>query len=282
MTTTDYPDWATSQDQASAISTTGVPLLRNELAVTSGTTAALAAGASANASGGPFPLLAPSYDLTVTLTAAAVGVQLDGVVTLKWRDSTNTTLLAQKAFGIVASGGGHAVTITGPVRGAKLSITFTNSSISSQTITFSYTLVSSARVAANDLCRTITGIGANPPSEVTWAGASNMDSGILGNASPSIATGVAALRGLLMYNGPVSLNVVAGSGLADAEVALTILDTTLAVNVQDVFHAFTNANGYINANFIMPMCQCKITMINHNAATHNISFMLATQETNVN
>lgn len=282
MTVTDFPDFGDHQDQANLIAATGVPLLRNEQAVTSGTVGPLAAGASGNAAGGPFTLLAPSYDLTVTLTAAAGVANMNGVITLKWRDSTNTTLLAQKSFGVIASVGGHAVTVTGPVRGARLTITFTNSASSGANITFTYTLVQTARLAANDLCRTITAPGTTPPSLVTWSGANNADSGILGNAAPSIAAGSNAARGLNMYNGPVQLQANTASGTTDLTFTITVFDTSLAVNATNILQATSDSKGNVNLQFLLPMVQCFINLINHNAGAQNCTFLVTTAEPNVN
>lgn len=261
----------------------GVPLLRNEAAITSGSVGPLGVGASGNASGGPFSILAPSYDLTVTVTAAALVSQMNGQITLQWKASDNT-VLAQKSFSVVASVGGHQVSITGPVRGVKLTMTFVNSSATSPAtnLTFTYKLVASARLAANDLCRTITGPGTSPESNVTWAGTQDMDFGILANANPVIASSSVALRGLNMYNGPVLIQALTPSGTNDLEVQIEALDNGILVNYPNPFDAFTDTHGVLNADFLMPQYQCSVNLVNHNAASKTCSILVSTQEPNVN
>jgi hypothetical protein len=275
----DFPDWQNPVGIADEIALTGVGLLRFEQAVASGSTGALAAGASSTV--GPFAMNSTSYELVLTLTASALTAICNGQITLKWSDKPSSALLAQKTFSMVASTGGHKVTIEGPVRGGSLSITFTNSSTSLANVTFAYTVVASSRLAPNDLMRTLTGAGSGPPSAATWAGVS-MDSGMLGNANPNVAGLGVAIRGLGAYNGPVQLAVVTASGLADCVAAVAILDTAIAVNYGKVFNETTNAKGNINTQFDMPMAECTISLTNNNAGAQVISFIMTTAEPNVN
>lgn len=265
---------------ATQISLTGVGLLRNEVPITNGATTPVAIGA--NTTIGPFPMNSPSYELVLTLTATAAVAVANGEVSLKWSNSTGVAILAQKSFSVVASTGGHTITISGPVRGSSLSVTFAVGTTSATTITFSYRLVGSSRLAANDLCRTLTTVGAGPPTGVTWAGTNNGDAGVLGNATPSLATGASTNRGLLMYNGPVTLQANSTSAANDMEILLQAFDPNFTVNYGNVFDGFSDAHGEINTSFQMPMYQCLISLINHNAATKTLSFLITTAEPNVN
>jgi hypothetical protein len=275
----DFPDWQNPVGIADEIALTGVGLLRFEQAVGSGTTSALAAGASTTV--GPFVLNSTSYELVLTLTASALTALCDGQITLKWSDKPSSALLAQKTFSMVASTGGHKCSVEGPIRGGSLSVTFTNSSTSLANVTFGYTVVASSRLAPNDLMRTLTGVGSGPPTVATWSGV-NMDSGILGNANPSIGGGAVAIRGLGAYNGPVQLAVSTASGTNDCLVEVAALDTGIVVNYGRILSQLTDAKGKLNIQFNMPMAQCTIQLNNNNVGAQNIGFVVTTAEPNVN
>lgn len=276
---TDYPDWQNPIAIADEIALTGVGLLRNEQAVASGSVGPLGAGASSSI--GPFPMNSTSYELVLTLTASALTAICNGEISIKWSNSGGGTQLAQKTFSAVASTGGHKLTITGPVRGSSLTITFRNSSISLANVTFGYTVVASSRLAANDLFRTITGVGTSPPTAETWSGLA-MDAGVLGNAQPNVGAGATATRGLAAYNGPAQVAVVTNSGANDCEVIVGAIDTDLVVNTGVIFRDFTNNKGRLSIPFGMPMLQCIIQLTNFNAGAQVISFVLMTAEPNVN
>jgi hypothetical protein len=265
---------------ANEISTTGAPLLRNELAVAQATTAAIAPGGSTTV--GPFTINTPSYEIRLALTAAAVVGFANGQIVLKWFNANGTQQLAQKTFAIVASTQGHVLSIAGPVRGAQLQVTLKNSASSGTNITFFYSVVASSRLAFNDLMRTMTSLGAGPPSNETWPGI-NMDVGLLGNQSQGgVGAGSSATFGLAAYNGPVQLQAQTGGANNTLEAQVVIIDTSLAVNVGVIFDGFTNANGVINQQFNMPMAQCFLNLINRDTVARTLQFCMSTAEPNVN
>lgn len=124
MTSPDYPDFGTPQAHATAISTTGTPLLHGTDILDPHTTYTVAASGFQS----PFYVVhKPGYLLQVVATCNAASTKPFMGVKLFWKtDSAGSNGIAQESWVIPASTAGLRSMLKGPVKGASFTLQLHN------------------------------------------------------------------------------------------------------------------------------------------------------------
>ena len=125
MTVLDYPDFQTPQAHATAISTTGAPLLTLAGTLLTSTVFTLTGGQSQSTSALTVTQLGYEVRFKLSIGSTATIPFVD--VTLIWTDAAGANIVAQETWMLpCGSGANYIVTGTGPTKGSMLTVTVSN------------------------------------------------------------------------------------------------------------------------------------------------------------
>lgn len=268
---TDYPDWQTSQDQATKISTTGVPLLQNSLKVAHQAQTLAVNGTQAF---GPFTLNSICQETWVSAEATAgTPDYLD--IRLDWTDSSTGLLLMSRDYRIIAGalGSPHTAKIFGPVHADTLTVTITNPGASSSSVNAIIQVLGTSRLYTRDGIRSI-----QPHAGGFTLSGALPAYGILVNCSPSVGAGLSTTIAIAAYTGRVFLHGHTGSGANNMTVELQEASANILPNYQDVFRDKSNANGDIDEFLTLPNFQCIMVLTNGGAAAQPLNITITVEE----
>lgn len=185
--TADYADYQTPQAHATAISTTGVGLLKFVNPVASGSGVTVAGGVTSTLAS-LFAIGQPTWEFGATLSLpAGAGTVPFARFSFDWFDPSGTLRVGSDNVEVpLGNGPANLVTITGrgPCKGAKLTVSLRNGD-PAQTLTVSY-VVSEASHTFDRTQFEQTSIVATPPIGFTYV-SSDPGTRFLATAKPSIA-----------------------------------------------------------------------------------------------
>lgn len=123
---TDFPDWGTTQAQATAISTTGVPLLSNPNVLVNQTLQSIAAGGSLVF--GPVAVTQTGYSLQVNTTFPSTATNPFLEVVMTWTDPGTGQVYDDEHYFVPGAQTPSAFTVlgSGPARSGHLTVTLVN------------------------------------------------------------------------------------------------------------------------------------------------------------
>lgn len=202
---TDFPDWQAPQAHATAISTTGAPLLRFTSNLGSGSNQALAANLTTTLLN-TVSLNQPGYEGVFSLTMPSGSGTVPFVrMVIVWTDATTGLTVGQRTF-FMTCGNGQALSyyIHGPTKGNQVSITVTVlDALVGATLTWGFNLTS--HVYLNDnIIQTAYGTTA-PNGYTNPAGFPN--AGILLDSNLTPGASATLTRLTAVYSGKAVLNV---------------------------------------------------------------------------
>lgn len=233
---TDYPDFQTPQANATSISLTGVPLLRQTLPLAHGSNVSIGAGSSINPVS-TAPLNQPSYEIAlgVNLPAAAGTVPFCQIV-LQWVDTTLNTVTDTEVF-IVSAGNGPGNSLIyvlhGPCRGDALNLLFENLD-PAQTMTVSYVVNTTSHVHEYDRLAQFAYAAVAPITFSNPAG--NPNTGVLAVINASIAGNTSIQRLCAVWSGTVILSMD-NTGQANS-ISVTIEDPATLYSTVALGHLY--------------------------------------------
>lgn len=267
---TDYPDWSVPQTSANAIAATGVPLLSAKNVLGSNTTVI---GPGANQNIGPFAITQPSYEIQMTAYESGAGATGPLLLKFNWNDSVSVATVAVEYYWIwpgVALND-HIIYGRGPTKADQLLIQAFNQSGAMQYSLF-WRVLQSSRLFQRDDLRTVfyatTASGGTIPTL-------EPPSSLLGYRSVSVAAAASDNTELPLYVGMAQLYADTGSNTTDF--TLTIQDSANpdAEGLGSRMLRYkSDANGLIVAQLALPRYQCRVSMLNGNAAAKFLTYSL--------
>lgn len=270
MTQPDFPDFNLPQGTATAISSTGVPLLTGINALTSGSQLI-----PINNSESLFDVQTTQIGYDAQLSVSSLNGPTYLNVTVSWNDSgAGGALVDQQSYWIVAgpSATPHVVSLNGPTRGDSMQVqvfAYNNS------VTLTWSVAQTSRVYAKHDMRSL---GNFSGQGVTGPDGQDVPAQILAYAQKTIA-GAAGTYSVVMplYAGKVTVKMHTASGANDLEV--TISSTADQLVPQVVFDAETNSQGSATVTDVyLPRAQCTLTLTNNNAAAKFCTVLVVISE----
>lgn len=219
MTVVDYPDFATPQANATAISTTGVPLLALAGTLLTSQVFTLTGGQTQNSAVIPITQLGYEISLSCQIGNAATVPFVDAI--LLWMDPTGNVTIAQEKWILPCqSTGSFTITGTGPTKGAQLKLRLVNED-PAVTATVTAVILTNSRVYTRD--RWIpSGLSAVPT--FTTAGGDPRTEALALIDGLSVPNGTTATRIFPTYHGDVLLYVdQAGVSAANSTASLSLV-----------------------------------------------------------
>jgi|SRR5215469_318680 len=275
--TVDYPDYQTPQANADAISTTGAPAL-NLNGVILNTTGVLAANGTFTSAG--LPINQPGFEARVQLTMPASTITALPIFQFDW-DSTATSSPSWPEQWCLAAGSAAVGPNTwlgrGKAMGNQLIVRLINEdSINSLTYTIQL-YQTSQYTSRTEFRKDIFSSFSIPSHAVCDFRDDHLLLGTHKNGSiPSGSTDVTVLPpgGCRVY-----LHFETGSNANDAEITITDLNPQVGASFSVVYDKFTDSTGNLNDELALPQSHMQITMTNHNAAAHALSYAFTRIET---
>jgi hypothetical protein len=274
VTAADYPDWSVPQANASSIASTGVPLLSmpNELY---NATTVMAAGATTGIVA--IPISQPSYEISVNAFQSGAGAAGPLEITATWFDSSGLFNVDGQKWCIWpgTSTLGHIVVGHGPTRASQLVLQYANKSTVMQ-YSVQVQVFGRSHLYDNDDWRSFNYI--NTASGGTLA-TMDMQSTLIGYRALSVGAGATDTTELPLYCGPALL--WADTSSAGADLNLTIQNSANSEGNglgNLIYRQISGANGYVTAELALPRYQCKIALLNSNAAAKTLRYVLHTIE----
>jgi hypothetical protein len=217
-TPADYPDFATPQAHATAISITGVPLLTLAGTLLTSQVFNIPAGGNLNSAVLPITQLGYEISLACSIPVAATIPFID--VDMVWTDPTGMITVAQEKWSLPCASTGTQTQIgSGPTKGAQLQLKFTNQD-PAQIATVTAVVLSNSRVYSRD--RWIPNGLANIPTFIGPAGDPRRETLALVDAL-SVGAGLTATRLLPPYHGDVMLYIDQfGNNAANSTASLSL------------------------------------------------------------
>lgn len=185
MTVADYPDFATPQAHATAVSITGVPLLTLPTELLAAQIFSIAGGGTSIPTILTFNQL--GYEILIVLSVPAGATVPFADIDLVWTDTGGSNTVAEEKWVLAAgSAANYIYTGTGPTKGNKLSFKITNLD-PAQTLTATVTFLVNSRIYRRDrwVANTIVAVptftngGGDPRREILFdLDAVNVNAGI--------------------------------------------------------------------------------------------------------
>lgn len=267
---TDFPDWSPHVAQAQQIAATGVPLLSAKNLLGSATTNV---AANTLVSVGPFAISQPSYELQITAYQNGAGSASPLQMLVNWNDSTTSATTAQELWyiwpGVAISD--HIIYGKGPTKADQLVIQFNNLS-SAMPYSVFWRAFQSSRLFTRDDLRSIQYLttasgGALPTQDVRAT--------LLGFQSVSVNAGASVATELPLYAGPAQLYADTGSGTTDFNLKIQDSAQPNAEGTGTRLLQFqSDSHGLILAQIALPRYQCRVSMLNSNAAAKFLTYSL--------
>lgn len=235
MTVTDFPDYATSQDRANKIATTGAPLLALKTIIAQNQLG-LSIGASSTVNITPNASLSQiSYELLLILATTA-GTATPVTVVVEWSDSVTGQVTDSQTWTMFAGASltPHNVRITGPSNADTLN-TFVKTGANG--ITLFFTALQSSRVYSRHLGHTLTTNLTNPVFPGFTFASSDMAGGVIQADGISVPASGSAVRLLPLYSGTARWTGRSGSSVAT--------DTDWRISYSALLYGFGDAIAYI-------------------------------------
>lgn len=240
---TDFPDWTAPQANATAISTTGVPLLRQTITLGSGSGVALSPGLGATLLN-RVTINQPSFEGLFSLSqAAGAGSNPFAVMFFNWFDSASGLNVASRSY-VLSSGNGPAnqlqYYVSGPCFGDQLSVSITNlESLTNQSLT--YAINSTSHLHARD---TIYQPVYAQTAPITFSSPNgNPLAGVLFRTNPSVPANSTLTRLIAVYNAVVDIMVDANGSPANVVTSATDPSGQLTAVVGGELFAHTTLSG---------------------------------------
>lgn len=273
--TVDYADWATPQAHATAISTTGAPLLgfknilgsnAGGLAISAGATANLVSTKAAGQVG---------YELSLSVWTAA-GTASAVTISVKWTDTTTGLLTDTQNWTFFAGtvSRPHNVRITGPSNGDQVNVA---AIAGANAITVAYTAMQTSRVYTRHSGHTLTLNFGNPSIPGFTLAAGDASSGILCAESQAISANGSTSLLLPLYYGTARFWGRASDGTGSNSEWRLIYNSGL-ITLNDNFPYIVVGNSGFSPqgqgsseidNVAMPRTQLSVQFVNHNGTTAN-------------
>lgn len=270
MTVADYPDYATPQAHATAISTTGAPLLNlHEQTVTN---SALSVPANTTVDLGTFTINQPGMIWRADPFIVGGGVVAPMQFVFTWSDSSSTFITRTKKY---TAWPGNATTnhqITGYTRahGDKVRVQVINTS-ATQNMQVAITVCSTSVPYSTErvFSRVMTALS-SPNTLASY----DLDQGVLcADQVLALAAGSTQQDQIALYQGRVSVSWSSQSGAADCSVNI-LQDASRTVGGQSgqLLIGQSDAFGHGLAQVCLPGSQCSLIIKNGNAAAKNVNF----------
>lgn len=274
MAAVDYPDWSVPQTNANSIAATGVPLLSLPGLISSGSMD-LTAGSQNGI--GTFAIGQVSYEVTLSPWAVVGGSGGPLMIQVTWTDPTAAVIVDQQTWYVWPANlqSTHNIIGRGPASGANMSILFQNFS-SAATYRIPYKVFARShpylahdwRSQSYTTTQLLDTIATNDPTSL-----------LLGTRALPVNAGANDISELPLYSGPVLLYADTTSAAADMQVTIQDSANPNGVGLASrIMKEFSNSNGVIQAVLYLPRYQCKVVMMNGNAAAKTLFYTLhATQ-----
>lgn len=209
---TDFPDWNAPQGHATAISTTGAPLL-NLYSLLANINTNISAGATLTLPvTGIFNITQPGYEALFQIAAPS---SLQSIVTVEmtWFDSTSGIISAYRRFRFFAGASGtpHIVEGHGPSNANQLTVKIT---AGAQAIAIAGAILQSSRIYLNHVWRTANTAQTPPVFPGFTYAPGDFAAGILLAAEDSLLLSTNKKYLLPLYTGDVTWNGRDSSGLS--------------------------------------------------------------------
>lgn len=275
---------ATGLTIAQDIFSTGAPGAAKSTLIAQATTAVLVAGTTVSypSASTVYSIQQLAYEIIINPVMQAAGIGFIRV-TLNWFDSNTTLQVAQKTyhFNAAQAPNGHPVVLTGPCRGDQLQIVILAPSENQATVQVQFSALQNSKYMPRDVARSVANIGT---SGYTIAGF-DPDAGILASAAPTIAATTDAARLLAFYTGTVRIAVNTASLTSDCTVQIWPSERALVSpnfppnnGAMTFYSAKTNSQGFLFDEVQLPHFQCEIDILNGNAASKQINFIVTIDE----
>lgn len=260
MTTPDFPDFGLPQAHATAISTTGTPLLHGVNVIQG----ANLVNVPANGFASPFQTVAkPGY--VIALQAVSVGTPTSPWlrVSLFWFDTPGAAHgTAEEVWVVpVTTSGGSVIRILGkgPTKGQSVTIQLHNTD-GAVACNVTYTFLETTQHIARDDWRSdpIASVAAQTPfaQQDPWALIMGAETGISIPASSSVG------RLLPLYAGQVALNVVDGFATPNWGVTVQAIDPALTGAAAQLYNQPKLSVATLQATVNLPRCPCQVILFN--------------------
>lgn len=284
--TVDFPDWTAPQAHATAISTTGAPLLVFKQVIDQLVGQSLPHASSiTRPASGRFTLNQPGYEIwfnVATLGATAPVLSAE----LQWFDSaTGARIDDELYYFYVGNLNAHFVHGRGPTKGDRLVVVLTNYSGTVDS-TLSYTVLQTSRIYTREYWHTI---GQGPVAPVFpgfTAATMNISANILAGQSNSMTAAQVLSFVLPLYTGTIRL-MGTTTGPTAGKSVWNILDNTdqvatgvfsvQGVNGQSGF-APDGESGLWLPQVALPRSQCTLQLVNNETTTQTLTTTIVAQE----
>lgn len=261
MTTPDFPDFGLPQAHATAISTTGTPLLHGANVV-QGANAVVCTPLGFQS---PFQTVAkPGYIIAITAVSAGTPTSPWLRVSLFWFDTPNAQHgTAEEVWVIpVTTSGGSTIRVLGkgPTKGQSVTIQLHNTD-GAVACTATYTFVETTQHIARDDWRSdpIASVAGQtaPAQQDPWA--------LIMGAETGIAIGASAQHAVLLplYAGQVALNLVNPNTTKNLGVTVQAVDPALTGAAAQLFNEPLYAAETLHATINLPRCPCQLVLFNN-------------------
>lgn len=261
MTTPDFPDFGLPQAHATAISTTGTPLLHGVNVIQG----ANLVNVPANGFASPFQTVAkPGY--VIALQAVSVGTPTSPWlrVSLFWFDTPGGAHgTAEEVWVVpVTTSGGSVIRILGkgPTKGQSVTIQLHNTD-GAVACNVTYTFLETTQHIARDDWRSdpiVSVAGQTAPAQSDpWA--------LIMGAETGVAIGASASHGVLLplYAGQVALNLVNPNTTKNLGITVQAVDPQLAGAAAQLFNEPVYALETLHATINLPRCPCQLVLFNN-------------------
>lgn len=264
----DYPDFGAPQANATAISTTGVPLITNVQPLA---TISQVAPAGGLVTIGPFFPTSPSYEIWLNSVMAASGATGPLLVSVGWYDDAGFNIISNEEYTIwpAALGGQHFVIGRGPCKGQALYITFQSYGLGANT-TVTGAIYERSHIYTRDNWYTrFQSASASGVAMATY----DTSALLVGAASVSVGAASVVAFELPLAIGPVFIHAETASLTTDMRLALLNSAGEGNLGLGTILARYSSdSNGFINQELTLPRYQCKLQMSNSNAAAKVLQF----------
>lgn len=277
MTVTDYPDYGTSQDHATKISQTGVPLLTKSTNIVNDLLHNIPFGGSAVVIANKVAVSQIGYEIAVTALISNLAPTLPVLtVEMIWNDSTSATVVSHETWNIPigSSSTGSLHIGTGPTKGNQLTVRLSNND-SAQNATVSTVVNQNSRVYLRDDWRTEQ---FNVIPNATLPLHDQQGNTLLDFLSASLGALGSVSRILPLYAGKVTIafsSAVSKTG----SLQITNLDPVVSSAGIYLLLAIPGSNNTQVVTVTLPRAVCQLTLADtSNTAGNSLQTMIIVEE----
>jgi hypothetical protein len=257
------------------IAATGVPLLSNQQTMVQLATTTVSVGTPVLLPASGFSTISQiGYDGVLEFSALTTGTVLN--VQHNWYEGG--VQVAQDSFWIYPAAvvTPHLLYFRGPSKGSQLIVKFT--AYGNAVTIINYENFQNGRIYDSDLWRTISGATFLGPGIIATATFDTPSNVIVSQEEAAVAGGGGSVQLFMpLWTGKARITLQSTSNAADASVQITgFADQNITQGY--VYYGFTNAEGVLNDELVLPRAQCLMTVVNGNVNPKNLFFAITGEE----